>query len=43
VLWPHDETDAMREHWVSWFGIPTMFMPHWDSGMPVPSGLKWDD
>ena len=29
VLWPHDEPPAMREHWVSWFGIPTQFAPHW--------------
>jgi thioredoxin reductase len=29
VLWPRDELAAMREHWVSWFGIPTQFAPHW--------------
>jgi len=29
VLWPHDEPASMREHWVSWFGIPTQFAPHW--------------
>jgi thioredoxin reductase len=29
VLWPHDEPEAVREHWVSWFGIPTQFAPHW--------------
>jgi thioredoxin reductase len=29
VLWPHDEAPATREHWVSWFGIPTQFAPHW--------------
>jgi thioredoxin reductase len=29
VLWPRDEPPAMREHWVSWFGIPTQFAPHW--------------
>jgi thioredoxin reductase len=33
VLWPHDEPASMREHWVSWFGIPTQFAPHW-SGDP---------
>ena len=27
VLWPHDEPVSMREHWVSWFGIPTQFAP----------------
>jgi thioredoxin reductase len=29
VLWPRDELPTMREHWVSWFGIPTQFAPHW--------------
>jgi NADPH-dependent 2,4-dienoyl-CoA reductase/sulfur reductase-like enzyme len=29
VLWPHDEPAEVREHWVSWFGIPTQFAPHW--------------
>jgi thioredoxin reductase len=29
VLWPHDELPTTREHWVSWFGIPTQFAPHW--------------
>jgi thioredoxin reductase len=29
VLWPKDEPASMREHWVSWFGIPTQFAPHW--------------
>jgi hypothetical protein len=45
VLWPHDEPPAMREHWVSWFGIPTQFAPHW-AGDPdttvlldVPGGM----
>jgi len=33
VLWPDDEPAAMREHWVSWFGIPTQFSPHWEPGM----------
>jgi thioredoxin reductase len=45
VLWPRDEPAAMREHWVSWFGIPTQFAPHW-AGDPdttvlldVPGGI----
>jgi thioredoxin reductase len=45
VLWPHDEPASMREHWVSWFGIPTQFAPHW-AGDPdktvlldVPGGI----
>ena len=33
VLWPADEPNAMREDWVSWFGIPTQFSPHWEPGM----------
>jgi thioredoxin reductase len=35
VLWPQDEPDAMRENWVSWFGIPTQFSPHWEAGMAI--------
>jgi thioredoxin reductase len=35
VLWPADEPAAMREHWVSWFGIPTQFSPHWEVGMAM--------
>ena len=34
VLAPEDEPTAMREDWVSWFGIPTQFSPHWD-GPPI--------
>ena len=30
VLWPEEESDAMREHWTVWFGIPTQFTPHWE-------------
>jgi thioredoxin reductase len=33
VLWPADEPAAMREDWVSWFGIPTQFSPHWEAGL----------
>ena len=35
VLWPADEPTAMREQWVSWFGIPTQFSPHWEAGMAI--------
>jgi len=35
VLWPQDEPPAMREQWVSWFGIPTQFSPHWEAGMAI--------
>ena len=45
VLWPHDEPESMREHWVSWFGIPTQFAPHWAGdpdmtvSLDVPGGM----
>jgi len=35
VLWPGDEPAAMRDEWVSWFGIPTQFSPHWTAGMAI--------
>jgi hypothetical protein len=35
VLWPADEPPAMRGDWVSWFGIPTQFSPHWEAGMAM--------
>jgi len=35
VIWPADEATAMREDWVSWFGIPTQFSPHWEAGMAI--------
>ena len=35
VLCPRDESPAMREQWVSWFGIPTQFSPHWEAGMAI--------
>jgi NADPH-dependent 2,4-dienoyl-CoA reductase/sulfur reductase-like enzyme len=40
VLWPEDEPAATRQHWVSWFGIPTQFAPHWvgDAGAPIDDG-----
>jgi NADPH-dependent 2,4-dienoyl-CoA reductase/sulfur reductase-like enzyme len=45
VLWPRDESATMREQWVSWFGIPTQFAPHWDGDpdttvlLDVPGGV----
>ena len=45
VLWPHDEPESMRAHWVSWFGIPTQFAPHWAGdpnmtvSLDVPGGM----
>jgi thioredoxin reductase len=40
VLWPEDEPADVREHWVSWFGIPTQFAPHWaeDPDASTPGG-----
>jgi Sarcosine oxidase A3 domain len=29
VLWPHDEPEEVREHWVSWFGIAAQSGPQW--------------
>ncbi len=43
VLWPHDEPEAMREHWVSWFGIPTQFAPHWAGRAEAGSGAPLDE
>jgi thioredoxin reductase len=49
VLWPRDEPPEVRTEWVSWFGIPTQFAPHWDGppsaqpdapgAGPVPFGV----
>jgi thioredoxin reductase len=30
VLWPHEEPQEVRDNWVSWFNIPTMWTPHWE-------------
>jgi hypothetical protein len=35
ALWPLDEPPTVREEWVSWFGIPTQFSPHWEAGMAI--------
>jgi thioredoxin reductase len=43
VLWPHDEPDAVRERWVSWFGIPTQFAPHWDGRVAESPAARLDD
>lgn len=34
VLWAHDEPQEVRDAWVTWFGIPTQFGPHW-KGVPA--------
>ncbi len=33
VLWPHEESQEIRDNWVGWFDIPTMFSPHWEKDM----------
>jgi hypothetical protein len=43
ALWPHDEPEAVREHWVSWFGIPTQFAPHWDGRVAESPAARLDD
>jgi hypothetical protein len=43
VLWPHDEPEAAREHWVSWFGIPSQFAPHWDGRVAEVPAAGLDD
>ena len=30
VLCAGDESAEMRRHWVSWFGIPSQWLPHWE-------------
>ncbi|MGH7119984.1 MAG: NAD(P)/FAD-dependent oxidoreductase [Acetobacteraceae bacterium] len=30
VLSAHDETAEMRAHWVTWSGIPSQWLPHWE-------------
>ncbi len=36
VLSAHDETTEMHNNWVTWFGIPTQWLPQWE---PVPDVL----
>jgi len=43
VLWPHDEPEAVREHWVSWFGIPTQFVAHWNGRVEAGPQAALDD
>jgi hypothetical protein len=38
VLSAHDETKAVRDNWVVWFGIPGQWHPQWE---PVPDGADW--
>ncbi|MGH7071700.1 MAG: FAD-dependent oxidoreductase [Acetobacteraceae bacterium] len=40
VLGAHDETAEMRQNWVTWFGIPSQWLPHWQQ---VPDGEALSD
>jgi NADPH-dependent 2,4-dienoyl-CoA reductase/sulfur reductase-like enzyme len=40
VLWPHEEPQEMRDNWVGWFDIPTMFLPHWETDAPPPENAE---
>jgi hypothetical protein len=33
----------VRERWVSWFGIPTQFAPHWDGRVAESPAARLDD
>jgi thioredoxin reductase len=37
ALWPHDETQATRDNWDVWFGIPTQWTAHWEMGAVSPA------
>ncbi|HLJ21792.1 MAG TPA: NAD(P)/FAD-dependent oxidoreductase [Stellaceae bacterium] len=37
ALWPHDETQATRDNWDVWFGIPTQWTAHWEMGEVSPA------
>ena len=37
ALWPHDETQATRDNWDVWFGIPTQWTAAWEMGEISPA------
>jgi thioredoxin reductase len=37
ALWPHDETQATRDNWDIWFGIPTQWTAYWEMGEVSPA------
>jgi hypothetical protein len=37
ALWPHDETQATRDNWDVWFGIPTQWTAYWEMGEISPA------
>jgi len=40
VLWPHEETQEMRDNWVGWFDIPTMFSPPWETEIVADTAIE---
>jgi hypothetical protein len=40
VLWPHEETQEMRDNWVGWFDIPTMFSPPWETEIVADTAVE---
>ena len=40
---PTTSRRPVREHWVSWFGIPTQFAPHWDGRVAESPAARLDD
>jgi len=37
ALWPHDETQATRDNWDVWFGIPAQWTAYWEMGAVSPA------
>jgi len=37
ALWPHDETQATRDNWDVWFGIPTQWTAYWEMEAVSPA------
>jgi hypothetical protein len=45
ALWPHDETQEIRDNWDVWFGIPTQWTAYWDMAAispAVPGSIESD-
>jgi thioredoxin reductase len=40
VLWPHEEPQEMRDNWVGWFDIPTMFSPPWEKEVVADTAVE---
>jgi thioredoxin reductase len=37
ALWPHEETQATRDNWDVWFGIPSQWTAYWEMGAISPA------